>query len=123
MSMALVLVVDDDALSLQLLELILKRDHHNVLTSSNGADTFDLVYEHQPDLVILNDTMPFVSGGEVCKRIKNDPNIGSTPVILTSAGSRVRDPNYVREVCADDVLLKPCLPADVRDVVNRNIRT
>lgn len=118
MSMATVLVVDDDALSLQLLEIILKREQHVVLTSETSLSTVDLIYQHQPDVVILNDNMPFVSGGEVCKQIKNDPQIGSTPVILTSAGVRVRDPEYVRDTCADAVLLKPCLPADVRNVVN-----
>ncbi len=58
MSMALVLVVDDDAVSLQLLELMLKREQHIVLTSVSNADTVDLIYQHKPDLVILNDMMP-----------------------------------------------------------------
>ena len=42
MSMALVLVVDDDAVSLQLLELMLKREQHIVLTSVSNADTVEL---------------------------------------------------------------------------------
>jgi two-component system sensor histidine kinase/response regulator len=119
MSMATVLVVDDDAQSLQLIELILRRDQHTVFTSAQSTAAVDLIYAHQPDVVILNDNMPYVSGGEVCRQIKHDPQIGSTPVILSSAGVRVRDPDYVRDTCADAVLLKPCLPADVRSLVNR----
>ena len=122
MSMALVLVVDDDTLSLQLLELMLKREQHVVLTSASNTDTVDLIYQHQPDLVILNDNMPHVSGGEMCKRIKTDPRICQTPVVLTSAGQRVRDPNYVRESRADGVLYKPCVAADVRTCVNQHLR-
>ena len=122
MSMALVLVVDDDAVSLQLLELMLKREQHIVLTSVSNADTVDLIYQHKPDLVILNDMMPQISGAELCKRIKTDPRICATPVILTSAGQRVRDPNYVRDCRADGVLYKPCVSSDVRTCVDRYVR-
>ncbi len=54
----------------------------------------------------------------MCKRIKTDPRICMTPVILTSAGQRVRDPNYVRDSRADGVLYKPCVVSDVRSCVD-----
>lgn len=122
MSMARVLVVDDDALSLQLLEVILKRDQHTVLTSADSTAVMDMAHQHQPDLIILNDNMPFKSGGDVCREIKAHPTLQNIPIILTSAGLRLHDPAYVRYTCADDVLLKPCLPADVRGIVNRHLQ-
>ncbi len=119
--MARVLVVDDDTLSLQLLEAILKRDRHVVVTTTSSIETIRLMQIHQPDLVILNDMMPVISGGDLCRSIKGDPELRTTPIVLMSAGMRVRDPNYVRTTCADAVLLKPCLPADVCDLVNQHI--
>ncbi|MBE2267725.1 MAG: response regulator [Anaerolinea sp.] len=119
--MARVLVVDDDALSLQLLETILRRDQHAVFTSMSSVETIRLMQLHQPDLVILNDNMPIISGGDLCRHIKDDPELSMTPILLMSAGMRVRDPEYIRASQADGVLLKPCLPADVREVVNQYI--
>lgn len=92
-----------------------------VLKATSGSSVVELIYNYRPNLVILNDMLPAISGGEICRQIKQDPVIRDTPVILISAGLRVRDPEYVHGNGADGVLLKPCLPADVRSEVARHL--
>jgi two-component system cell cycle response regulator len=115
--MSIVLVVDDDPVSVQLLDLILTRSGYEVIRASSAAAGLELVHSRLPDLVIIDDMMPGMSGGEMCLRIKNDPDVGHTPVILISAGIRVKDSEYLQNVGADYALMKPTLSKDVLEAV------
>jgi len=115
--MSLVLVVDDDPVSIQLLELMLSRNGFDVLVARGGASGLDMVHKHQPDLVIIDDMMPGMSGGEMCRRMKTNPHFYNIPVILISAGVRIQDDDYIREVGADYALSKPALTRDVLQAV------
>jgi CheY-like chemotaxis protein len=117
--MALVLLIDDDVMSLDLFEAILKRDRLRVIKSSSSLDAYPLTVQHRPDIVLLNDMMPYLSGGDACRYIKSLPELAHIPIILVSAGLRVYDPQYVKASCADGVLHKPCRPADVIAIVRR----
>lgn len=112
-----ILVVDDEDGFLQIMDLILTRAGYRTLTARNGIDGLNMVYEYQPDLVILDDMMPGMSGGEVCTHIKSDPNVASIPVLMYSAGSKVRNKSYLESIQADGVMFKPCLPKDVLGTV------
>ena len=54
-----------------------------------------------------------MSGGEMCRRIKNDPDLRDIPVVLISAGMRVQDASYVHKAGANYALIKPILPKDL----------
>lgn len=116
--MSVVLVVDDDPVSLQLLDLILNRSGFEVMDADTAAFGLELMSQTLPDIVIVDDMMPDMSGGEMCRRIKDDPAACHIPVILISAGLRVQDQRYVHMVGADAVLLKPTLTKDVLDAVS-----
>lgn len=117
-AVTVVLVVDDDPVSVQLLSLILNRSGFKVVDARSGEIGLEQVYQRPPDVVIVDDMMPGMSGGEMCRRIKDDPAISSIPVILISAGTRVQDEDYVRACGADAVLLKPALTHDVVGAIN-----
>jgi CheY-like chemotaxis protein len=116
-----VLVIDDEEGFLQIIQVILKRAGFHTLTSSNGRDGLGMVYDHQPDVIILDDMMPDMTGGEVCMRLKNDPVVRDIPVVMYSAGAKVRNPDYIRQIGADGVLYKPCLPGDIIETVSNCI--
>ena len=119
--MSLVLVVDDDPVSIQLLELILDRGGYEVIEASDAARGLELVRKFRPDLVIVDDMMPEISGGEMCRRIKSDASLSHIPVILISAGMRLQDPRYVTMVGANSTLIKPTLSKDVLEAVARTL--
>ncbi len=115
----IVLVVDDDPVSVQLLEIVLKRSGYEVVVARSGTIGLQLIADVHPQVVLLDDMMPSMTGGEMCRQIKNSPEFQHIPVILISAGTRVQDPAYVAEVGADDALLKPILPKDVLKAVEK----
>lgn len=115
--MSVILVVDDDPVSVQLLELILERGGYEVVEAANAFRGLELAHEYRPDLVIVDDKMPNMSGGEMCRQLKNDPLLRHIPVILISAGMRLSDPRYVRMVGANYTLIKPMQNRDVLNLV------
>src|SRR3970040_2223579 len=66
-----ILVIDDDASSLNLLRMHLERDGYAVFTAGSGQEGLRLAYEHEPDAVILDVRMPGMDGYEVCGRLRD----------------------------------------------------
>jgi CheY-like chemotaxis protein len=110
---SIVLVVDDDPVSVHLIQLILERSGYEVLVAYNGTVGLELAAETRPNAVIVDDMLPGMSGGEMCRRMKNDPELHEIPVVLISAGMRVQDASYVHKAGANYALIKPILPKDL----------
>jgi CheY-like chemotaxis protein len=116
--MTTVLVIDDEAGFLQIIQMILKRAGFGTLVASDGEQGIEMVYAHRPDVIILDDMMPGITGGEVCMKLKSDPAVADIPVVMHSAGAKVRNPAYIAQIGADDVLFKPSLPNDIVEKIN-----
>jgi len=112
-----VLIVDDETSFLDIMNVILPRAGFKIVTSTHGKEGLQMVYDYKPDLALLDDMLPGVSGGDICLTIKNDPNVQHIPVVLYSAGPRVRDGEFIRRIGADAVLYKPFKPADVINTI------
>ena len=110
---SIVLVVDDDPVSVHLLKIILERNGYEVVVAQGGASGLQLAAEAHPAAVIIDDMMPGMTGGEMCRLMKNDPDLSDIPVILISAGMRVQDASYVHKAGANYALIKPVLPKDL----------
>lgn len=114
-----VLVIDDEDGFLQIIQVILKRAGFRTLVASSGTEGLEIVYDQHPDIVILDDMMPGMTGGEVCMQIKGDPNVRHIPVVMHSAGAKVRNPTYIQQIGADGVLYKPSLPNEMVETINQ----
>lgn len=118
---ARILVVDDVAANVKLLEAKLKAEYYTVLTAMNGFDALKIAREEQPDLVLLDVMMPKMDGFEVCRRLKADPETAHIPVVMVTALDQPSDRVRGLEVGADDFLTKPpnqlALLARVRSLV------
>ena len=108
-----VLVVDDETSFLDIMNVILPRAGFEIITSTHGKEALQMFYDCKPDLALLDDMLPGMSGGDICLTIKNDPSVRHIPVVLYSAGPRVRDGEFIKRIGADAVLYKPFKPADV----------
>ncbi len=123
MLMFTVLVIDDEDGFLQIIQVILKRAGFRTLVASSGTEGLEMVYDQRPDVVILDDMMPGMTGGEVCMQIKGDPNVRHIPVVMHSAGAKVRNPAYIQQIGADGVLFKPSLPNEMVETINQCLET
>jgi CheY-like chemotaxis protein len=83
--MATILVVDDEQPVVDLLTDMLEDEGHTVVSAYNGRIALELVAHQQPDLIISDVMMPFVDGIQLCRRLREEHDAKSLPVILMSA--------------------------------------
>jgi class 3 adenylate cyclase/CheY-like chemotaxis protein len=104
--MTRVLVVDDQAANVRLLEAILSPRGYEVLTASSGEQALELIGAEDLDLVLLDILMPGIDGYEVCRRIRDQVDTAYLPVVMVTASG---DEQKVKalEAGADDFLTKP----------------
>lgn len=116
-----ILVVDDSLDNLEVLSSHLRFRGYDVVTATNGEEAIEKVAEHRPDLVLLDVMMPDIDGYEVTRRIKADPELPFTPVILVTARDSTQDKVAGLDAGADDYLTKPInfpeLEARVRSIL------
>ncbi len=115
--MATILVVDDDRALLLIMQLTLERAGFTVMTAENGDQALKLAHQGHLDLIILDDMMPGISGGQTCRLLKSDPRTQEIPVMLYSARSDAVENEYVHDILADAALRKPAAPNKVLEMV------
>jgi DNA-binding response OmpR family regulator len=118
--MPTILVVDDDRALLLIMQLTLERAGFRVVTAETGDQALKLANQSNFDLIILDDMMPGMSGGQTCRLLKSDPRTQNIPVMLYSARSDAVDNEYVHDILADAALRKPAAPNKVLEMV-RNL--
>jgi len=104
---ARILVVDDVAANVKLLEARLMAEYFHVLKAENGQDALDICFSGQCDLVILDVLMPGMDGYEVCEKLKQNPDTAHLPVIMVTSLDQSEDRVRGLEAGADDFLTKP----------------
>jgi putative two-component system response regulator len=102
-----VAVIEDDAAVRRLLTRMLEASGYRVITSSDGDAGLRAVHEHQPDLVLLDLTLPRMDGFEVLRRLRADVRTVTLPVIVITAHAAMEDMVAALDAGADDFLTKP----------------
>jgi two-component system cell cycle response regulator len=124
---ARVLVVDDNAANLKLLEVRLSAEYFEVLTAASGIEALDICERNQCDIVLLDVMMPGMDGFEVARRLKSNPATHHIPIIMVTALDQSADRVRGLEAGADDFLTKPvndiALIARVRALVRLKMVT
>ena len=116
---SIVLVVDDTATNIQLLNGIL-REHYKVKAATNGEKALKIARtEPLPDIILLDIMMPEMDGYEVCRRLKSSSLTAPIPVIFITAKSEVEDEQQGFALGAVDYITKPFNP----DIVKTRIKT
>jgi len=110
---AKVLVVDDTPHNVKLLADLLAVKGYAVATAVNGEEALVKVASEQPDLILLDVMMPGLSGYDVCRQLRADPQTALLPIVLVTSldpqGERVKG----IEAGADDFLPKPINQAEL----------
>lgn len=102
-----VLVVDDIAENVELLEAYLVPEKYDVITAFNGIEALEKIRKIPTDIVLLDVMMPQMDGFEVCKILKTDPHTQFIPVVMVTALKERNDKIKGIEAGADDFLTKP----------------
>mgnify|MGYP000169461690 CR=1 FL=1 len=113
-----ILVIDDSLVASKLTENVLQQSFHgvDVLLAQRGGDAFDRFNVAQPDLILLNESLPDMDAEAVCYRLLNDPATAKVPVVLLATngnGDKIEE-RYENVV---KVLPKPVTPESLLEVV------
>jgi len=104
---ARILIVDDLAPNLHLLEVKLAAQYYDVVTAMSGKQALKLAAREKFDLILLDAMMPGLNGFEVCQRLKSNPATWHIPVVMVTALEETRDRIRGLEAGADDFITKP----------------
>jgi type IV pilus assembly protein PilB len=105
-----ILVVDDDKVTLKMLEKILAKMNYTVVTAENGTDALNLALKEKPDLVITDYDMPRLDGITLIRELKSRRLTRGIPIIMLTAEEAVDSEVEVFHAGADDYLTKPVHP-------------
>ncbi|MFI5891525.1 response regulator transcription factor [Actinoplanes sp. NPDC051513] len=108
-----ILVADDDETVRDLVAFKLVSAGYQAITAEDGSTALDMVHREQPDMVILDITMPGMDGLSVCYELHSSATTAQIPVLMFSGRDRQVDIDLGLTVGADDYLIKPFSPAEL----------
>lgn len=103
----LILIADDNATNLDILQTRLATQGYEIMCAADGEQALELALRHKPDLLLLDIMMPKLDGLEVCRRIKSDASLPFMPIIMITARANSADVVAGLEAGADEYLTKP----------------
>lgn len=121
-SQPIVLVVEDDAGQREVLAYNVRAEGYLVETAESGDEALLKVREETPDLVVLDWMLPNISGIEICRQLKVNPDTTRIPVIMLSARSEENDRVRGLEIGADDYVVKPYSVAELLARIRTQLR-
>jgi DNA-binding response OmpR family regulator len=105
-----ILVVDDEAQLVSVVQMRLEANGYDVITAGDGEEGLKKAKAENPDLIMLDVMMPKMDGYKVCGLLKNDMRYSKIPVILFTARAQQDDKDVGLEVNADAYITKPFEP-------------
>jgi class 3 adenylate cyclase len=115
-------VVDDNPENIELVKDVLDMAGHQTFEAKNGQIALAIAQTEQPDLILLDVSMPGMSGFDVCERLKGDDRTAHIPVIMLTALSDVDSRVHGLAAGAEDYLTKPFSPRELIARVDRSLK-
>ena len=117
-----VLVVDDEEDITALVAYHLEREGFRVLQAHDGLQALELVRRERPSLLVLDLMLPHLSGLDVCRRLRKEPDTARLPILMLTAKAEETDKVLGLELGGDDYLTKPFGPRELVARVKALIR-
>jgi two-component system cell cycle response regulator DivK len=114
-----VLIVEDNELNMKLFHDLLEAHGYHTIGTRNGIEALDLARKHRPDLILMDIQLPEVSGLEVTKWLKDDPELKVIPVVAVTAFAMKGDEERIREGGCEAYLSKPISVGKFIDTVRQ----
>ena len=92
-----VMIVEDNELNMKLFRDLLEAHGYHTVGTRDGIDALDLARKHRPDLVLMDIQLPEVSGLEVTRWLKEDPELKAIPVVAVTAFAMKSDEERIRQ--------------------------
>lgn len=122
MKLEKIIVIEDEADILEVIEHNLSREGYKVFSATNGDDGLQTVKSEASDLVLLDLMLPGMDGIEVCRELKSDDNTKHIPIIMVTAKGEESDIVLGLGIGADDYIVKPFSPKELVSRVKAVLR-
>lgn len=119
--MAKLLLVEDNEMNRDMLSRRLQRQGYEVVCAVDGREGLELVRSESPDLVLMDMSLPEKDGWTATREIKEDPDLGSTPVIALTAHAMPGDREKALEAGCDDYDTKPVELSRLLEKIDRQL--
>lgn len=113
-----IVIIEDQDFTDRVIRGALRDRPFNIVTATDGEEGLKLVKELKPDLVLLDITLPRMDGWEVLSHIRASADIAATAVVVVTARGHAATDARAEELGVDEVLTKPFLVRELRDVVD-----
>jgi two-component system cell cycle response regulator DivK len=114
-----VLIVEDNELNMKLFHDLLEAHGYQTLEARNGPEAAALVAQHRPDLILMDIQLPGVSGLQITRELKDNPEYAAIPVIAVTAFAMKGDEERIRAGGCEDYIAKPISVAGFLEKVKR----
>ena len=118
----LILIIEDEQAQAQILQYNLEAEAYRVKHAPTADEGLLLIQEYSPDLILLDWMLPDMSGIEVCRQIKANPDMKTIPVIMLTARGTEDDKVRGLGVGADDYVVKPHSIKELIARIKANLR-
>jgi two-component system, chemotaxis family, response regulator PixH len=105
--MGTILIVEDTVSELELISIILKENGYETIGVNTAQEGINIAIEKQPDVIISDVVMPGMSGFELCRKLKQNPQTANIPIILCTSKSQEIDRLWGMKQGADAYITKP----------------
>jgi two-component system cell cycle response regulator DivK len=102
-----ILIVEDNDLNMKLFQDLLEAHGYKTLPTKDGLEAMKLARQHRPDLILMDIQLPEISGLEVTKWLKEDPELKVIPVIAVTAFAMKGDEEKIRQGGCEAYIAKP----------------
>ena len=116
--MATVLIVDDEPPIVELVRFTLEDEQVRVLEAGDGLEALAVARAERPDLIFLDVQLPYLNGFEVCRRLRLEPRLENTKIVMLTAAGQAQDLERGRAAGADLYLTKPFSPLRLLTLVS-----
>jgi len=114
-----VLIVDDEAAIIELLQVNLEMEGYKVITARDGQAAVERASADMPDLILMDVMMPRMDGWSALQEILSTPKVAGIPVVMLSARAQQADIRQGAEAGAVAYVTKPFDPVDLLSIVDR----
>ncbi|MHC4715663.1 MAG: response regulator [Planctomycetota bacterium] len=116
-----ILVADDEAHIRHIVSMKLSNAGYEVVTAEDGEEALELAQAETPELIITDYQMPYLTGLEMCRKLRDAKVAGEVPVLMLTARGFDIEPDEMAAAGISDVLSKPFSPREVLQKVHELI--
>jgi twitching motility two-component system response regulator PilH len=116
--MALILIADDSPTEIYVLQKILEKHGHDILTAEDGEQAIEVTNSQKPDLILMDVVMPGLNGFQATRKITKQPETKDIPVIIVSSKNQETDKLWGLRQGARGYLGKPVEENELIELIN-----